>query len=143
MIPDYHWLVLLGGYSLSGLLVFYSDFKREGNIYDGAWLPAILTVAWFYSGLQPEVAFLLIIRGLPIAGATYFILWLFSKKIGAGDAIALGIFAFWPDLLYSAVVFGSLIFFALNVKRRYMMKFKLAGILGFLALPIGAYLLLV
>lgn len=141
MIPT-NWLVLLAGYSVSGILVFYSDFKR-GTIYDGAWVPALLAVAYFYLTLSPLVVFLLLIRGLPIAAISYVVLRLLSKRVGSGDAIALGIFALWPDLLFTALGIGCLLFFLLNLRHRYMTNFKLAGILGGLALPIGAYLLLI
>ena len=136
--------LFLAGFCLTGGMVAFSEAKTS-TVRDVLWLPALFGAFYFFTSADsPRLLFTSILLDLAITGLASLVLYLWSRKVGGADLIAMLVFGLWPILLMNSLVYASLALFAINVLkgRRYVPSLKLAGWLGLMVIPVGLSFLL-
>ena len=136
--------LFLAGFCLTGGMVAFPEAKTS-TVRDVLWLPALLGAAYFFvSADSPRLLFTSILLDLAITGLASLVLYIWSKRIGGADLIAMLVFGLWPILLMDSLVYASLALWAFNIfkNRRYVPSLKLAGWLGLMVIPVGLSFLL-
>ena len=136
--------LFLAGFCLTGGMVAFSEAKTS-MVRDVLWLPALLGAFYFFISADSfRLLFTSILLDLAITGLASLVLYLWSRKVGGADLIAMLVFGLWPILLVDSLVYASLALFAVNVfkGRRYVPSLKLAGWLGLMFIPVWLSFLL-
>ena len=136
--------LFLAGFCLTGGMVAFSEAKTS-MVRDALWLPALFGAFYFFISADSfRLLFTSVLLDLAITGLASLVLYLWSRKVGGADLIAMLVFGLWPILLVDSLVYASLALFAVNVfkGRRYIPSLKLAGWLGLMVIPVGLSFLL-
>ena len=149
--------LFLAGFCLTGGMVALTEAMTltmvnekgepivKARLHDAIWIPALLGAFYFFiSADSLRLLFTSILLDLAITGLASLVLYLWSRKVGDADLIAMLVFGLWPILLVDSLVYASLALFAINVLkgRRYVPSLKLAGWLGLMVIPVGLSFLL-
>jgi hypothetical protein len=129
------FLPLVAGYAATAIIVAYSDFRRR-SVNDLAWTPALLGTVAFYWGSPLEIFLIPLVSFVVCLPPVWLILRFASKRFGAADAIALGVFALWPQMLFVSLTSLSLFPFFKGQPR----GIPFAGLMAVFGLAFLAYL---
>lgn len=136
MIP-LQWLPLAGGLAVTSAVIAWEDFRMQ-SLYLHSFYPAIIGIAWFYSGAL-SLNLLVPVFGVLAAVllSSYIVLWVFSAKVGRGDYLTIALFAFWPWMMVlsatTALAVG-IVGHKLKWWNRGLRAIPLAGLMGLFAL---------